>query len=87
MGKYKRSATKEPPDLRPMIEDYMLEFVGKVPGTTRDKLMRMLEDVFGEYAGLPRSREAKNALERATPEVLDEMIRDGRIVVYCGGLY
>lgn len=87
MGKYRRGATREPPSLRPMIADSILKVVEKVPPITPDELMRMVRDTTGEYAGFPRGREAMDALERAAPEVLDEMIRDGRLMMYCGRLY
>ena len=64
----------------------MQEVVGKVQGITPDEPMRMAETA-GEYAGLPGGRKAVDALERAVPEVLDGMVRDGRIVVYCGRPY
>ena len=87
MGKYRRRAAREPPSLRPMIESSMQEVVGKVQGITRDELMRMVKDAIGEYAGLPGSRKARDALERAVPEVLDGMVRDGRLMEHCGRLY
>ena len=78
---------KGPPGMRRMIEDGILEVVGMTPGITRDEIMSWMMEALDEAAGRPWSRKAKGYFGSAIPEVLDKLVRDGRLTEDRGGLY
>ena len=78
---------KEPPGVRRVIEKSILDVVGNTHGITRDEVMQELKDAAEGVAGHPGTRKARNFLEGIVPEVLDEMVRDGRLVEHDGRLY